>query len=106
MSGTHGIVFQNRLGRRNELANDEGGTSKNNHQGIDMHRLSNRAEEFAQDDKVESSESSQGHNNGRTKRSSASGYVRFGKRFSPLIEGLQGHHNILASPAVERYNLF
>ena len=102
MSGTHAIVFQNHMGKGNELANDEVEMSEKNQQGMKMKGMLNRATETAQDDKVESSEFSQGLNNGRVKRSSHSGYVRFGKRFSPLIEGLQGHHNIVASPADER----
>ena len=102
MTGTHAIVFQNRQGKRHELANDEVEMSEHNPRGMDMHGISSLGTESAQDDKVESSEFSQGHNNGRVKRSSHSGYVRFGKRFSPLIEGLQGHHNIVASPADER----
>ena len=101
MSGTHAIVFQNHQGKRHELANDEVEMSESNQQGMGMHGISNRETETAHDDKVDISEFSQGHN-GRVKRSSHSGYVRFGKRFSPLIEGLQGHHNIAASPADER----
>ena len=107
MTGTHAIVFQHRLGKRDELENgEEVEINENNEQGMDMHGISNRATETARDDKVESSVFSQGHNSGRVKRASNSGYVRFGKRFSPLIEGLQGHHNIAASPADERYHQY
>jgi len=92
MTGTHSLLFHNRLGKRESLTNDENAIDENNLRGLDVHRMLSSSEGL---DKRESFEVPMDtNNNERIKRSSHSGYVRFGKRFSPLIEGLQGHHNI------------
>ena len=91
MTGTHSLVFLNRMGKRNSLPNDDNAIEENNLVGLDVHKISSNDEI----DKRESFEVPMDtNNNERIKRSSHSGYVRFGKRFSPIIEGLQGHHNI------------
>jgi len=79
------------MGKRNSLTNDDSAIEENNLGGLDVHKISSNDEI----DKRESFEVPMDtNNNERIKRSSHSGYVRFGKRFSPIIEGLQGHHNI------------
>jgi len=91
MTGTHSLVFLNRMGKRNSLTNDDNAIEENDIGGLDVHKISSNDEI----DKRESFEVPMDtNNNERIKRSSHSGYVRFGKRFSPIIEGLQGHHNI------------
>jgi len=92
LTGSHSLVFQNRMGKRNSLSSDDIAVEENNLGGLDVHKISSNSEGI---DKRESFEVPMDtNNNERIKRSSHSGYVRFGKRFSPLIEGLQGHHNI------------
>lgn len=91
MTGTHSLAFQNRMGKRNSLTHDDNAIEENNLGGLDVHKISSNDDI----DKRESFEVPMDtNNNERIKRSGNSGYVRFGKRFSPIIEGLQGHHNI------------
>lgn len=95
LTGSHSLVFQNRMGKRNSLSSNDIAVEENNLGGLDVHKISSNSEGI---DKRESFEVPMDtNNNERIKRSSHSGYVRFGKRFSPLIEGLQGHHNIDSS---------
>ena len=92
LTGTNSLIFQHRMGKRDSLTQDDTAIEGNNLSGLDVHKMVSSREGI---DKRESFEVPMDtNNNERIKRSSHSGYVRFGKRFSPLIEGLQGHHNI------------
>jgi len=92
LTGTNSLIFQHRMGKRDSLTQDDTAIEGNNLSGLDVHKMVLSREGI---DKRESFEVPMDtNNNERIKRSSHSGYVRFGKRFSPLIEGLQGHHNI------------
>lgn len=90
-------VHQTHLGQASSLTNDESELGETNLEGIDAHRISH-----VPADQVESMEIPMDHHNGRVKRSKNSGYVRFGKRFSPLIEGVQGQHRLISDSNDDR----
>ena len=91
-------VHQTHLGQASSLTNDESELGETNLEGIDAHRISH-----VPADQVESMEIPMDHHNGRVKRSKNSGYVRFGKRFSPLIEGVQGQHRLISDSNDDRF---
>jgi len=87
LNGADPALLMNRIRR----TIDDAEVSRYNHEGLDEEKLAKKVAESLLTDKQQTLETPQDLNNGRLKRSTHSGYVRFGKRLSPSIE--EGHYN-------------
>lgn len=87
MNGADPALLVNRIRR----TIDDAEVSRYNHEGLDEEKLAKKVAESLLTDNQQTLETPQDLNNGRLKRSTHSGYVRFGKRLSPSIEA--GNYN-------------